>query len=421
MKLALLVVIAAAGCRLSVNKWGGAPPRASDHVKIALHDNGGGELAKRVLAADARVEVIAFDPAINEHERTDCGNLTCPLALAPACKWAAQNGADYYAIAAQGSDFSQTTRCTKSHTDWSKILDKHDSTVCDESAVTSEGTRGGFSIKLYDVVSCTEVPALSEQISTYASGSKEESGIEAAAQVAELAPTKFPGFPDQTMIGPDGHVVNAPGDGQYALFHHREFEGIARIHHTGMPNEHLHMLMCCTDPQPGDVLVRRGPMHFYELNVSFDAGIVERGNAHLGGLGAGIEIRRKPLEQGLEVGIGGSSMNDEGKMGTATLHADAGWGYQVAPILHLSAALEGGFAYLTQDVGTDQRPTAWTPYVMPQARGELAIRWWYLGLDVGYALSATSGRGDWSGPDAGMAMDARLKGPLARLYTGVTL
>src|SRR5512144_477492 len=102
MKLALLVVIAAAGCRLSVNKWGGAPPRASDHVKIALHDNGGAALAKRVLAADTRVEVIAFDPAINEHERTDCGMLTCPLALAPACKWAAQNGADYYAIAAQG-------------------------------------------------------------------------------------------------------------------------------------------------------------------------------------------------------------------------------------------------------------------------------------------------------------------------------
>ncbi|HTL33782.1 MAG TPA: hypothetical protein VL326_11690 [Kofleriaceae bacterium] len=420
MKLALALLLVA-GCRLSVNKWGGAPPRASDHVKIALYDNGGGELAKRVLSADSRVEVIAFDPTVNEKGRTDCGNLACPLAVEPACKWAAQQGADYYAIAAVGSAFKQTSKCTKHHTDWSKVFDKgDDDEVCDESVITSEGTTGGFTLTIYDAVRCEVVPALSEQVQTYAAGSKEESNIEAAAQVAELAPTKFPGFPDQTVIGPDGHVVNAPGDGQYALFRDRQFEGIARIHHTGMPNEHVHMLMCCTEPQPGDVLVRRGPMHFYELDLTFDAGVVERGDAHVGGLGAGLQIRRKPLAQGLEYGLGASTMNDEGSLGTATFRIETGWGYQVSALLHLSAALEVGFAYFAQGVGAE-RATGFAPYVMPQARAQLAIRWWYLGLDGGYAMSSTIGRGDWSGAGANIAEDARMRGPLGRLYTGITL
>ena len=419
MKLALVLLVVA-GCRLSINKWGGAPPRASDHVKVALHDNGGGALAKRVLAADARVEIIAFDPAVNEKQRTDCGNLSCPLALEPACKWAAQQGADYYAIAAQGTDYNQTTKCTKWHTDWGKLFDKHDESVCDESVVVSEGTHGAFTIQIYDAVTCEEVPALSEQIRTYAAGSKEESNITAVAQVAELAPTKFPGFPDQTMIGPDGHVVNAPGDGQYALFHDRQFEGIARIHHTGTPNEHIHMLMCCTEPQAGDVLVRRGPMHFYELDLTFDGGIVERGNAHVGGLGLGVQIRRTPLAQGMEYGLGASTMNDEGSLGTATLRIDVGWGYQISPLLHLSAGAEGGLAYFSQGTGME-RATGWAPYVMPQARARIAIRWWYLGLDAGYAMSSTIGRGDWSGTGASMAEDARMRGPLARLYTGITI
>ena len=58
---------------------------------------------------------------------------------------------------------------------------------------------------------------------------------------------------------------------------------------------------------------------------------------------------------------------------------------------------------------------------MPQIRGQVEIRWWYLGLDLGFAMSSTIGRGDWSGANAEMAMDARLRGPVARLYTGLTL
>ena len=56
-----------------------------------------------------------------------------------------------------------------------------------------------------------------------------------------------------------------------------------------------------------------------------------------------------------------------------------------------------------------------------QIRAQIAVRWWYLGLDLGYAISSTVGAGDWSGLNAGNAVDARLRGPLARLYTGITL
>ena len=419
MRYAWLIVLLA-GCRVSLNKWGGTPPRAGNRVKIALHDNGGGELGRRVLTADARVEVIAFDPSVNEKQRTDCGSNTCPLALEPACKWAAQNGADYYAIASQGSQYSQQTKCTKSHTDWSKILDKHDdSEICDESKVTSEGTRSSFSITLYDTQSCTEVPALSQQVSSYASGNKEESGVESSMQVAQLAPTKYPGFPDQTVIGPDGHIVNAPGDGQYALFRDRQFEGIARVHHTGTPREHIHMLMCCAEVEPGDVLVKRGPMHFIEFDVSFDSAILETGTSHEGGVGAGIHIRHSYLAHGLQIGANADAIGSD-RAGAGLVSLEAGWGYHLAPAFELSANADVGFAQLSQKIG-DANPYAWTPFVMPQIRGQVEIRWWYLGLDLGFAMSSTIGRGDWSGANAEMAMDARLRGPVARLYTGLTL
>src|SRR5690349_12084903 len=97
--LGVLAALLAGGCRISINKWGGVPPRASDRIKIAVHDNGGGKLAERVLKADPRVEVIAFDPATNLKERDVCGgSLGCPGGLKAACVWSYHQGADYYAI-----------------------------------------------------------------------------------------------------------------------------------------------------------------------------------------------------------------------------------------------------------------------------------------------------------------------------------
>ncbi|HUS32082.1 MAG TPA: hypothetical protein VMZ53_26465 [Kofleriaceae bacterium] len=415
-----VVILVVAGCRLSINKWGGIPPRATDHVKVVLHDNGGGDLGKRVLTADPRVEVIAFDPAVNEKQRTDCGNLSCPLALEPACKWAAQQGADYYAIAAQSSAFSQTTKCVRSHTDWSKAFDKNgDSEVCDESAVTAEGTRSSFSIRLYDATTCEEVPALSQQVTSYVPGAKAESETESAMQLGALAPTKYPGFPDQTMVAPDGHIVNAPGDGQYALFRARKFQGIARLHRSGTPEEHVHMLMCCEEPQPGDVLVKRGPMKLVELDVSFDTAILASATQHQGAYGAGIHLRHRHLAGGLELGLSGDTLEGS-ELSAGLVSINAGWGHHITSLLHLSANVDIGFAQLLQDINGESA-RAWTPFAMPQARAQIAVRWWYVGLDLGYAISSTVGRGDWSGEGSAMAVDARLRGPLARLYAGITL
>jgi hypothetical protein len=427
MKWAVIVLAAllAVGCRISINKWGGVPPRASDRIKIAVHDNGGGKLAERVLKADSRVEVIAFDPATNLNERDVCGgSLGCPGGLKAACVWAYHQGADYYAIATQYSNFDQKSKCVKSHTDWSKVFSKssEDSEICDESVITEQGTVSTFAIKVYDTYDCEEVTQLSKQVSTYASGEKYESGIESQMSVAELAPTKYPGFPDQTIIGPSGQVVNAPGDGEYALFRARDFQGIARLHHTGTPHEHIHMLMCCEEPEPGDILVKRGPMKFIEFDLSFDTAILSSANSHQGAYGAGIHLRHRRLASGLEIGVSGDAISS-GDLGAGLLSLSAGYGYQITPLLHLSASAEAGFAQLLQSVDNPdgELARAWTPYVMPQLRAQAAVRWWYVGLDLGYAVSSTVGRGDWDGPNAGMAVDARLRGPLARLYAGLTL
>jgi hypothetical protein len=421
----VLSVLALAGCRLSINKWGGIPPRAAtDRVKIAVHDNGGAMLAKRVLEADSRVEVIAFDPAVNLKERDVCGgSLGCPGGLKAACQWSYHQGADYYALASQYSNYSQTSKCVKSHTDWSKVFDKSgDSEICDESVITSQGTTSTFAIKVYDTYDCEEVPQLSQQVSAYASGEQSESGIESQMSVGELAPTKYGGFPDQTSIAPSGQVVNAPGDGEYALFHNRTFQGIARLHHSGTPREHIHMLMCCEEPVPGDVLVRRGPMKFIEFDVSYDAGILSNANSHQVAQGLGIHLRHRRLGRGLELGINADTINST-EMAAGLLAISGGYGDQITPLFHLAANAELGFAKLLQDVDNPggERVGAWTPYVMPQIRAQIAVRWWYLGLDLGYAISSTVGAGDWSGLNAGNAVDARLRGPVSRLYTGITL
>jgi hypothetical protein len=77
-----------------------------------------------------------------------------------------------------------------------------------------------------------------------------------------------------------------------------------------------------------------------------------------------------------------------------------------------------------QNTGTDQVAHAWVPFAMPQVRAQVAIRWCYLGVDIGYAISATAGAGDWSGSGGttpATLEDMRFRGPQARLYTGLTL
>ena len=412
MKWAVIVLggLALAGCRLSINKWGGTPPRAGDTVKIALAKNSSGhDLAKRVLAADARVSVIDADPPAQ--------------GLDAACAWSKDSGADYYAAASFDTNYEQTTKCVREGGSLKELLDnpKH-SPPCAEEKVTSEGSRSAFALHVYDATTCHEIPSLSQEVTSYVPGGKDESTVEASMQVGNLAPTKYQGFPDQTSIAPSGTIVNAPGDGEYALFRQREFQGIARLHHAGTPREHIHMLMCCEEPEPGDVLVKRGPMKFIEFDISFDTAILSSANNHQGAYGAGIHLRHRRLAGGLELGVSGDIMQST-DLGAGLLSINTGYGYQLTPLLHLSANAELGFARLLQDVGNPggELVRAWTPYVMPQLRAQAAVRWWYVGLDLGYAMSSTVGAGDWDGPNAGMAVDARLRGPLARLYAGITL
>jgi hypothetical protein len=182
------------------------------------------------------------------------------------------------------------------------------------------------------------------------------------------------------------------------------------------------MLMCCEEPEPGDILVKRGPMKFLEFDISFDTAILSSAASHQGAYGAGIHVRHRHLASGLEIGASGDAISS-GDLGAGLLSISAGYGYQISPLLHLSANGELGFAQLLQSVGNPdgELAKAWTPYVMPQLRAQAAVRWWYVGLDLGYAMSSTVGRGDWSGTNAGMAVDARFRGPLARLYAGLTL
>ncbi|HEY5923524.1 MAG TPA: hypothetical protein VIV11_17710, partial [Kofleriaceae bacterium] len=204
----LLVFLCA--CRFSWSAWQGAPPRATNEIKMTLYapDESSTTMARSVLGRDPKVTLIELDLTVIEKQKTTCGTASCQLAVDAACSWSALQGAEYYAIASVSAQYSSSYKCTAYDT---SIFDKNDGD-CIEGHETNQASTASYVLDVYDVKTCTEVRALSQRITTRAFGVEEQSKPEALAKLGAKVPAKAEGLPDQIMIGADGRVVGEATD-----------------------------------------------------------------------------------------------------------------------------------------------------------------------------------------------------------------
>lgn len=394
----------------------GVKPRASTDIRLALHSTSeqADALARQMLGRDGRVHVVAFDATSNERQRTSCAGLDCPDALSRACTWAAEQGLDYYALARYSAGFSSKFECTERAR--TKLGDKNDP-ECVKGVEIDKSSLARFTLDVYEVANCTNVPWVNVSKDAWARGEKAVSLPAAEAQLLrEMDTAKVP-FPDQLGIAANGRVVNADrqGDGLFALFRGGKFRNLVRITGVGTQTETIEPLECCVTPSAGDALVRRGGYRYLELAVPINTALLTRDNTREAVWGIGAHLRYYPIEGGFQASLG-ADLTGNSAQRIVLFSGEVGWGIRSGRRLFLSANVGGGVGRADEAVPAFGQ-IAFAPHAIANVRVIAhLIRWLYVGADLGYLHSATYD--DWTGDGAAVADDLAFRTPFARVFLG---
>lgn len=378
-------------------------------------------MARSVLDRDPHIKLLAFDPTVIDKQKTDCGTASCQEAITAACSWSALQGAEYYAIASVYAAYSSSYECTKYD---SHLFDKHDE--CVEGHETNQATAATYSLDVYDVKTCTAVPALSQKLMARAWGPEETSKPEALAKLAARVPAKSEGLPDQITIGPDGRVVGeAARDGFYALYRAGQYRGYVELRGAGTPAEQLRPMYFPMAPAAGDALVARGRRKFVDLALDVPVGFITfDGTRHAAG-GIGLQLRHYALDGGLQYGFGVDLLASPSTDSNLYLFApELGYGVPIAAGMVLSLNLGVGLTRGNHQVDlAGERPilVAYAPHALAVARLQTFLATaFYVTADVGFVYSGALD--DWKNDGATVAQFVMsMRSPIARLNIGFDL
>ncbi len=395
----LVVLVVAGGCRLQFGQWQGAPPRASDKVRIALATKD--ERVRAAIEASWR-----RDPKI-EITRVDLVEGTS----AEGCQWARSNGLDYFADGRLSATSSSEFKCTKRD---GSIFDKNEGN-CIEGHEINQRSSATFTVTTYDVVDCKAISSLSSELRAFTGGNAAEDVEEVTGDALAKGDLGLPTFPAQVTVDGSGRIT---GDepGSYAVFRDRRYIGTMQVKDVSAPGK---MLTCCHDPVVGDALVRRGRVTQISLDLSGTlTQLSVAGEQRIAG-GAGLNFRYYKMDGGLEVTISGETISAGGDHGGGSVViGTVGWGFRPTSALRLSVAGGGGLLYATQSrmdlFAYAVEPVAWiggraifTP--VPHV---------YLGADVGYAMSGETE--SWEGEGRALADPMALRAPMMRVFAGLS-
>jgi hypothetical protein len=365
-----LLLIVCVGCRFSWSAHMGAPPRATNDIKLALYaaDETAATMAHAALQPDPHVTLLDVDAAAIDKEKV----------VSTGCAWANAHGAEYFALATAGARYSSSYECTSYKFSLSA---KHDE--CAAGHETNQMSIATYTLDVYDAKTCQDVRALSTKVGAYAGGEEAQSRPEALAKLASAVRAKAEGLPEQAFIGPDGRVVaDEPHDGTYALYEDGAYAGYVTVTNAGTPAERIHPLYCCIAPGPGDALVERGRRKFLDLALT---GVFSIG-PHFTGPGVGAHVRHYALDGGLQLGVGGDLVTSS-DYAIALVTGEVGWGFPIAPGFVVSPNVGVGWAQVgPRGDTTGSRDVA--AQVTPRVRVQTFLAtWWYAALDVGYVVT----------------------------------
>jgi hypothetical protein len=405
-------------CRFSWSTWQGAPPRATNDIKLALYgtDETGAAIARSALTRDPHVTLIDIDPAALEQAKAECGNATCSHVHEAACAWSTQQGADYYAVAFVDARYNATYKCDSYKFSLSAKNDE-----CTSGHYENESSIASYTLDVYDAKTCKQVPSLAKKISSHAAGVEEQSKPEALAKLAAEVPAKSEGIPDQITIAPNGGIVGEAQDGFYALFRGGDYRGYVKVRGAGTPAEEVRPMYFPLAPAAGDTLVARGRRKFVDLALDVPVGFISYdGTRHPAG-GFGAHIRHYKLDGGLQFGFGTDYLASLATNSNVFLFTpELGWGVPIAPGFVVSANVGAGWTRADQVDSSDVLHTAYAVHVIATARMQTFLATWlYVTADVGYVHSGTLDNWDGTGPGGGKPM--AMRSPIARIYAGFDL
>lgn len=407
---ALALLFVAGGCRLQFGQWQGAPPRASDQVRIALATND--ERVRAAIEASWRRDPkIEISPVVLEQVDPACATYECTTDIAKGCHWARTKGLDYFADGRLSSASSSEFKCTKRD---GSIFDKNEGD-CIEGHEINQRSSATFTVTTYDVHECKPISSLSSELRAYTSGNAAEDVQEVTGEALAKGDLGLPTFPAQVTL--DGSArITGDEPGSYAVFRNRKYIGTMLVDDVSAPGK---MLTCCHEPAVGDALVRRGRVTQISLDPSATlTQLSVAGEQRIAG-GGGLNLRYYKMDGGLEVTVSGESITaGDGHGGAGLVLGTVGWGFRPNAALRLSAAAGGGLLYATQSrmdmFAYAVEPVAWlggraiftpVPYV-------------YVGADVGYAVSGETE--SWEGEGRALAEPMALRAPMVRIFAGLS-
>lgn len=407
MKAWWLIALVLAGCRLQFGPWQGAPPRASDQVRLALHapDDRVRATIEASWRRDPKVELRLVDPRDVPGACSDDG--ACVISPEQGCTWARGNALDYFVHARVDASSSSRFVCTRE----SGIFDK--SPECIEGYTTDERSQASVAVATYDAITCTQVSTLSLALLRHEGGATAEDREAAADTALGATAVALPTFPAQVTVDAGGRITGTER-GHYAMFRDRRYRGTLKVDDPATPGT---MLTCCFAPAPGDVLVRRGRI----TQLSFDPSLTltrltVAGERELAA-GLGLHLRHYKMDGGLEITLSGDVASAT-SAGIATVIGAVGWGIRPAPALRLSATAGGGLAYAVQSPA-DQHAYALAPAAWLGARAIVTpVPWLYVGVEAGLVYAAALD--SWEGDGQAGAAPVELRAPMLRIFAALT-